>query len=535
MPDTGTPKRPSEVPALATWAALVAVVASAGFVFWGSLGYFFSQDDFAALARARGLREALPGLWRWLSGTAYFALMRPLGLDATAYHAVNLAAHTACAAALFLLLKRRFSVPASLLGALFFVAHPALYTAVYWISTSNDIFALLFALASIACAARPGAVSWVSLPLFALSLLSKETTLFLPAVLWFSPGWLDDPGPPAAAAAGTRVGRARIRIGLAAIAAIYFAYWHWSDVAGTRAHPEGSSPYAMGAGRHVLDNAITYLGWTVSMLLPTTRGFEDMAEPSLWPWAACAAALWVAGGFSARLRASGWLSGGATFVFLLLPVLGLRNHTYHYYLYAPLIGASWCAAALVDAWPRPAPQAAAGRRRPERVAAAPASHPASPLVWPTVLVAGAFLVLNGALLVRKIEHMPFVDERLRADPIVDRARIARRVYDGLRAARIPRGTRLVFWSPSSMRYERRIHPDADVIGKETYWERNVRAALQDGLAVRVMFPQVDSVAFLHAYRAAGADTRFVLYDPDGTVSVATPAHVDSMLRAQAAP
>jgi hypothetical protein len=51
--------------------------------------------------------------------------------------------------------------------------------------------------------------------------------------------------------------------------------------------------------------------------------------------------------------------GGATFVFLLLPVLGLRNHTYHYYLYAPLIGASWCAAALVDAMA--ASRAAGGR------------------------------------------------------------------------------------------------------------------------------------------------------------------------------
>ncbi len=112
--------------------------------------------------------------------------------------------------------------------------------------------------------------------------------------------------------------------------------------------------------------------------------------------------------------------------------------------------------------------------------------------------------------------------------------LARRVRDGLAAAHLPAGARLVFWSPSSMRYERRLHPGADVLGVETYWESNVRAALMGGLAVRVMFPQVDSVAFLHAYLPAAPDARFVLYDPDGTVTIETPAHLDSVLRQAAA-
>jgi hypothetical protein len=81
-----------------------------------------------------------------------------------------------------------------------------------------------------------------------------------------------------------------------------------------------------------------------------------------------------------------------------------------------------------------------------------------------------------------------------------------------------------------MRYERGRHPDADVIHEETYWERNVRAALLDGLGVRVMFPGVDSVAFIHAYRPAPPQARFVLYEPDGRVTVRTPARVDSLLR-----
>ncbi len=549
MSGTGSRSRPSLASGIVYRLPLLAVMACAAFVFSGSLAYFFSQDDFAALARARGLLDPLPGLWRWLSGTAYFSLMRPLGLSAGVYHAVNLLAHAACAGILYALLRRRFSAPAAFLGALFFGAHPALYTAVYWVSTLNEILALLFALLSIACAARPGATAWASVPLFALSLLSKETTLLLPAALWISPGWLDGPEAPVTAGNAARGRRARVRIALSGVALAYLAYWLGNDAFGTRDHLEAAAPYAVGMGRHILVNAVTYLGWTGGMLLPTTRRFEDIAEPALWPWAAALGGLWLAGFLFARLRASGWLAGGATLALLVAPVLSLRNHTYHYYLYAPLIGAAWCAAALADAWFR-AP--ATTPERPGRVAPAPAGRPgpaaSAPrpvatgrapkalegLAWPLALCAGTFIVLNGALLVRKIENMPFVDGRLRADPIVDRARIARRVYDGLAASAIPDGARLVFWSPASMRYERRLHPEADVIGKETYWERNVRVALQDGLAVRVMFPQVDSVEFLHAYRPAGEDARFVLYEPDGTVEVKTPAHLDSVLRQAAA-
>jgi hypothetical protein len=520
MPVTGTRSRPTSGSGLVSLLPLLAVVALAAFVFRGSLAYFFSQDDFAGLARARGLAPAYPGLWRWLSGTAYFALMRPFGLAAVAYHAVNLGAHAACAGILFALLRRRFSAPAALLGALFFGTHAALYTAVYWISTLNEILALLFALLCIACAARPGRSAWLSLPLFALSLLSKETTLLLPAALWIAPGWLD----PRDGHAGRRP-RLRLLVALSGVALVYLVTWVWSD-AFPRAQLRVSGPYTVALGRHVLDNAIAYLGWAAGTLFFTIRQFSDAPEPALWPWAAAAVALWIAGLFYARLCARGWVAGGATFVLLLAPVLGLRNHTYHYYLYAPLIGVAWCAAALADAWFR-APGATP--RPASRPGPAAAASPGEAFAWPVALFIGAFFVLNGLFLVRKIESMPFVDGRLRGDPTVDRALIARRVYDGLAAAELPDRARLLFWSPASMRFERQLHPEADVIHRETYWERNVRAALQEGLAVRVMFPRVDSVAFIHEYRPAEADRRFVLYDIDGTVRVETPARVDSVL------
>ena len=503
------------------WLPVVAVVACAVFVFSGSLAYFFAQDDFAYLARARGIAPPLPGLWRWLSGTAYFAIMRPLGLNALAYHAVNLIAHAACAGLLFALLRRRFSPPAAWLAAVFFAVHPALYTTVYWVSTLNQILALFFALLCIAFAASPTPWVWAAVPAFALSLLSKETTILLPAVLWISPGWNDGAEAHAPAPPGRRM---RVRLALAAVAAAYVVMWISSDAFGVRARPDLAPPYAAGVGAHVVANAVTYLGWTAGTLLPFVRSVQDVAEPALWPWAMALVVPWLAGLLSPRMRASGWLAGGATFALLLAPVLSLRNHTYHYYLYEPMIGAAFCLAALVNRVfaPRATARAAVTPPRHGRAARGPAPGAHDPrLAWAAVIVAGAFLVLNGALLVRKIERMPFADGMLRADPVVDRARIARRVYDGLSSAAIPKGARLVFLSPESKRYELLLHPGADVFGRETYWEKNVRTALENGLAVRVMLPEARSVEFAHEYRAAGPDTRLVLYDPDGTVRVET--------------
>src|SRR5262245_52651556 len=96
-------------PSLASLLPLFIVLASAIAVFSGSLAYFFSADDFVYLARVRGLAPPVPGLWRWVSGSAYFALMRPFGLDALPYHLVNLMAHATCAGLLFALLRRRVS------------------------------------------------------------------------------------------------------------------------------------------------------------------------------------------------------------------------------------------------------------------------------------------------------------------------------------------------------------------------------------------------------------------------------------------
>ena len=66
---------------------------------------------------------------------------------------------------------------------------------------------------------------------------------------------------------------------------------------------------------------------------------------------------------------------------------------------------------------------------------------------------------------------------------------------------------------------------------ETYWERNVREALLDGLAVRVMFPQVAAVRFTREFRPLPPEGRYAVYRPDGLLRVAPWAEVDSVLGA----
>src|SRR5437867_9092074 len=134
------------------------VVAAAGAIVWHrAIGYFFAQDDFAGLARAQGLAPRLAGPWRWLSGQAYFDVMRLLaGHHAAAYHLVSLGAHLATALLLFLFLMRRTSVNAALCGAVAFVTHPATFTAVYSISGLGEILALGAALAAMLALEQSG-------------------------------------------------------------------------------------------------------------------------------------------------------------------------------------------------------------------------------------------------------------------------------------------------------------------------------------------------------------------------------------------
>ena len=519
QPAPPTPPRSGPAAGWPGWLGGLLVAAAGLWVFRGALGYFFSADDFPALARAAGLLPRLHDPWRLLSGQYFFDLMRPLaGLDPRGYHAASLALHAATSVVLYALLRRRLAAPAALVGAGCFATHPTHYAAAYWLSAVGAPMSLLLALATLAAALRPDRARWLAVPLFAAALLAREAVILLPVALW---AWFDW---ESRLRSGRRTPAWRDPLGLvlAALALAMLAHLAVGDTLGTRSGP---GAYRLALGRATLENLLTYLGWSANFLLPAVRRFQDAADPSVYGWGTGLLVLWLAGLLSPGLRRRGWTAAGVLYLALLLPALPLANHTYRYYLYAPLAGFAWCVAAACDLLLerlRPAPRPA--RHAPTD---APGRLDADAGAWGLAVAIVVLLTVNATMLVRKVETMPLsIAPVLRADAVVDRALIAERAIADLRKSALPAGTRLLLWSPIG----RSVAPDAG----ESYFERNVRAALFDGVAVRVFFPAVDSVRFVGAYRSLPDPYRYAVYRPDGALRVASSAELDPVV-ARSAP
>jgi len=477
----------------ATVVALVAVV-----VYRGALAYFFAQDDFDGLARARGLLPRVHGLWRVLSLQYYYDLMAWVGgLNPLPYRVSSLALHALTSILAFRVLRFYGSAPAATLGAVFFAVHPALFTGLYWISAVNTILATGFALGAFLVARSRSPMRWLAVPLFVLSLLSKESTVGLPLVV------------AALYVSDRRSLRDPLVVVLLAIA-VGFAVFLRLSGAGFGTHGVADAPYHFAVGPHVVANLLTYVGWGANCWYWTVTSVAELAEPKAMAVGAGALVLWGLGFMVPDLRRRKWWIAAAWFLAWIAPVLLLPNHTYHYYLYGPLVGFS---IAITLGW----------ETLQDRLRAA--------FKGLTTVAAAALVLLmtwNGVAVVRKIEMTPFVGV-LRSDPSVDRAIIARNSWHDLRDADLPPGTVLRFWSPTSIQLEARMHPDADP-RLESYWEQNVRSALLDGLGVRVLFPTVDSVTFV---RTLDVNDRglYAVYRIDGSLAVATPGYLDSLTRA----
>lgn len=499
-----TPK-PRPIPAhIADILPAIAAAVAATLVFSGALRYFFAQDDFAGLARAAGLAPRLAGPWRYLSGQTYFDLMRvAAGLNATAYHAVSLLLHALAAAAVAALLGRFVSRPAALIGGVFFATHAALFTAVYSVSGIGEILAALFALFMLLALLRNDRWRWGAVPAFALALLSKESVLLLPCVAMFARPRGD---------LGTTPRRIdAVLWTLAGIAAAYVAWYFAADTFGVRRGLPETAPYRLDFGAAVVQNLLTYAGWTLDFSFWGVRRFTDSVDTSVHLQGLAFLAILIAGCFVRPLRARGWLAAVAYFALALAPVLPLANHTYHYYLDTALPGAAWALAALFDLL--------VAARKP------PASDVAA-YSMPLACGVAVLLALNGYQLVNKIETHPFAEGR-RADATVDRALIAANVRDDLGVASLPPGIRLRFWSPTA---QQRAQPGADS-NTETYWEHNVRTALLDGLGVRVLFPQIAEARFVRRLEPTPDSVGWAVYRIDGHLGIASYAQLDAMIRA----
>lgn len=488
---------------LPVWAIALLVAAIAAVAYRGALGYFFAQDDFAGLARAAGVLPRLAGPWRYLSGQLYFDTMRLLaGLDPFPYRLVSLAAHAANAVLLFALISRRASREMAFVGAAFYAAHPALFTAVYSISGIGELLSTGFALATLLLLDSRRA-RLLALPAFAASLLCKETTLLLPLVAVLLPR------------EGGRRWRDPLVAALAAIAIADAAVLVAGNTFGVRGGLAANAAYSAGAGAHGLANLLTYAGWSVDVIAPLVTSFTDAVDRRVWPMGVALLAGMALACAWRPTRERGALVASAWMLAMLAFVLPLRHHTYHYYLTAPLAGVAWLLAAALDA--------IAARAW----GAAPAGRPDLRRLAGVALLAALF-TWSGAALIRRVETHPLVDPRMRSDPTVDRARIARLVRDGLAGAALPDGVRLTFWSPRVLQPGLTAAQAADTT-RDTYWETNVQSALLGDVGVRVLFPRVASVRFARRY-APDSTARWAVYGCDGLTKVVSDAELATMLR-----
>ena len=487
------------------------LVAAVFVTFGGALHYPFSQDDFWGLARALDIVPPLTTPWRFLSGQVYFDVMHALaGLDPRPYHLASALGHAACAVLLYAWIRRFCSRPASWLGALFFAVHPSAYTELYWISAVGEIYARLFALVALHLFFARGAQRHLASAAFALSLLCKESTILFPfapaAILMWE-----------AHRRGESPWRALRSVPLAALFGVALLYvplvlagnsWGGLGTGGNR-----DAAYAFGGGWHVLTNLLTYFGWAVTILVPFVRTFGDKVDPAMFAPGGIVVALAALGLFSRRLRARGWAPALVAVIAMLMPVLGLSNHTYRYYLYTSLTNFGWLLAIAFDAGLEAfRTRAAATDRRRSHAAVA------------GIALLSLLLLVNNVLLVRKVETMPFVTPLSRADATVDRALVAERVLAGVaQGAPYPSGSRLYFWSPA------RTFPGAAKDSPEFYWEKNVRAAMQDGLAARVRFPEFADAEFLREPLPPRSGDFYAVYDVDGATRVVTAQVLDSLL------
>jgi tetratricopeptide (TPR) repeat protein len=171
---------------------------------------FVSWDDYATVARnpniAAPTAESLAYHWRHphmdlyvpLTYTAWWALAAASGaeggaLNASVFHAANVAVHAASAAVLFLLLRRLgLRSLAAFMGAALFAVHPVQVESVAWVSGLKDVLCGLLSLVSVwqyveyasgtVASPRRRAHYAIAAAAFILALLAKPTAVVVPAI-----------------------------------------------------------------------------------------------------------------------------------------------------------------------------------------------------------------------------------------------------------------------------------------------------------------------------------------------------------------
>ncbi|HEX9049692.1 MAG TPA: tetratricopeptide repeat protein [Anaeromyxobacter sp.] len=196
--------------AAAPWLALLLLVAAAH---GGTLADGFVWDDAKIIVENPATRDLsrigevvlspdqVRPYYRPLNRASYLVDHALFGMDARAFHAVNLLVHAASVLLLFALARRLLGATwTAFLAASLLAVHPIHGEAVAFVSARNSLLALAFALAALllfvdATRTRSRALAWLSGGAFFLGLASKEQAAM---VLPVAAAWLFLPGTGAA-------------------------------------------------------------------------------------------------------------------------------------------------------------------------------------------------------------------------------------------------------------------------------------------------------------------------------------------------
>jgi hypothetical protein len=452
---------------------------------------FFSPDDLIHLQQAVGLKPILPTPLRFLSQVAYFrGMVHLFGPSPLPFHLASLITHALAVVALYSFLRSAgFTGRIALLAAVFFGMLPLHITVLSSAVGMNDEMALLLTMVAFLLTLRGRAI-WGTCA-YVLALLCKESVLCLPLFLLMI----------------RRPGETFRTVWLRTRALLVVALGFGAMVLALR--PVGLAPggavYAMGVGPHVFHNLMTYTAWAVNL----RDAMPDLV--STYSTAAWRSGIIVLG----MLGIAYWRAptqrpaiglGLAWWITGLIPVLGLRFQTYHHYLYPALPGLALAIAGLIVglAWGASIFAARSADRRAAFVTA---------LV--SACVVGYALRANHLIATRLETFIPGTN--LPLDPVIRRRVVAERAILSLAGRLNARQSRLVILSPEGTQTVRgtrssREYP-ASASSQAPY--DLLRESLDRGAALRVFFPQLDSVAFVSNWTPAYRDGDLFLSYPGG--------------------
>lgn len=329
-----------------TTAVLLAMIAILAVVsFFPTTKYYFAQDDFVLIEKARyefpaELSRILttPGQFRPFSKLVYFAVMDAVfGLNAMPYHVVSLLAYVVNIGLMFLLLGRlRLGHIAALAGTALFASNVAYLHIVGWISCIQQLAAMGFMLVSLISGVdglnRPSNRNRaVSLVAFVLALLSMEQAYAVPIILFAY----------AVTVSEKRLDVRTLAQRLMPHGVVLVIYLVW--VLMIKGVPE-SGPYAMGIGANVLRNLYTYIGWMYQYWLV----IQYRVPEGLYVSASHIVMVLLIAYHVLRGRPRVAIFGLVSFTATILPVLFLSNHLFYLHTYMASVGPLFLLAAAVD-------------------------------------------------------------------------------------------------------------------------------------------------------------------------------------------